>query len=102
VTTDVAQLYSLGERIDTALMAGALSEAQTLMDCYLAGLNSQFQHLEQGCMPMLDDGKLQLLQQFKVLLAKVEQTKIQTEIELHNLSKAGRVAELYKKNASNA
>lgn len=99
MTTDLAQLYSLGERIDATLTAGKLGEVQVLMDSYLVGLEVQFRDLEPHSMSALEGEQRQLLQQFQTLLARVEREKNQTESELRGLSKAGRASELYKKNA---
>lgn len=96
---DLRQLHALGERIGIMLTAGALTEIQELMDDYLAGLDAQFGRLQQDPIQMLDSEQSQLLEQFKALLVRVEHEKSQTESELRGLSKAGRVAGLYKQNA---
>jgi len=99
VTSELTRLYLLGERLDATLSTGDFAEIQVLMDTYLAGLYAQFHHQDAHTMPALDSEQRRLLQQFKALLERVEHEKNQTESELRGLSKAGRVAELYKQNA---
>lgn len=96
---ELGQLHILGESISGKLATGALAEIQEMMDAYLAGLDAQFGGLKQHSVSMLDGEQKQLLQQFQVLLKQVEYERSQTESELRGLSKAGRAAELYKKNA---
>ena len=93
---ELGQLHILGECISGKLATDALAEIQEMMDAYL---DAQFGGLKQHSVSMLDGEQKQLLQQFQVLLKQVEYERSQTESELRGLSKAGRAAELYKKNA---
>ncbi len=93
-TIGPARLHILGKRIAEMLSSGELTEIHELMECYLAGLASEFHQLPPHA--ELNIEQQGVIRQFKVLLAQVEREKTRIESALFDLARAGRVAKLYK------
>ncbi|HHQ4677667.1 hypothetical protein NUK42_11970 [Aeromonas veronii] len=92
----LAKILYDGSLIVELLNTGDLGLATTRLDIYLASLGSTFADIEPGV--ELDADKKKLLEQFKSILALVEQQKSSVEIELLQFSKVGKATKRYKLN----
>ncbi|MFB2904334.1 hypothetical protein ACE1BH_05205 [Aeromonas jandaei] len=92
-----SRIIENGHLILTLLNQGEFYLANTELDKYLDSLDCFFYEFK-PC-PKLDIEKNQILEQFKKILALVEQQKLSTKIELLQFSKAGRATKRYKSNA---
>lgn len=93
-TSGLTQLHALGERIASVLAADDLATAQALVEIYLVGLETQFHGLPLHT--VLNSEQQEVLRQFQALLIWIEWEKGRVEAELIGLSKAGRIADLYR------
>ncbi|MGL4249101.1 MAG: hypothetical protein ACRCR1_00310 [Aeromonas sp.] len=91
------ELIAAGQELLSLLEQDNVQTAEQLIDHYLYLLDDVFQHVQLHI--SLDIEHQQALLQFQNLHNRIEDDRHQTEAALWQLSKAGRVSDLYKLNS---